>query len=135
MSPLPYGPKSYVEVTDDGNSVVIVMNDSNINKLQHDYNVPYELANGDKIVLSDGKFIDLGEMSGVKKISLGIPIGVNSAGASELAALPGVGGVIAGRIVSYREKNGKFGSMEELKLVDGIGESKLAGMRNLVNLD
>ncbi len=59
-------------------------------------------------------------------------IRVNSAGVSDLERLPGVGPVLAQHIVSYRESNGPFSVVEDLLAVPGIGEIKLAGMRDSV---
>ncbi|MEE9206505.1 MAG: ComEA family DNA-binding protein [Acidimicrobiia bacterium] len=59
-------------------------------------------------------------------------IRVNSAGVSDLERLPGVGPVLAQHIVSYRESNGPFSVVEDLLAVPGIGEVKLAGMRDSV---
>jgi competence protein ComEA len=57
---------------------------------------------------------------------------VNQADAAELDMLPGVGPVLAERIVGYRDENGPFGSVEDLLDVPGIGESKLAAMRESI---
>lgn len=59
-------------------------------------------------------------------------IHLNRAGADELEALPGVGPVLAERIVAHREARGPFQSVEDLLEVAGIGESKLASIRDLV---
>ena len=48
-------------------------------------------------------------------------IDLNTAGAEELKTLYGVGDVLAGRIVAYREENGPFRRVEELTKVNGIG--------------
>ncbi len=56
-------------------------------------------------------------------------VNVNTAGLSELDSLPGVGPVIAQRIIDYRSKNGQFNSAEELLDVKGIGPQKLADMK------
>lgn len=61
----------------------------------------------------------------------GGPISLNSADASELQALPGVGPVLAQRIVAHREEHGKFETVEDLLEVPGIGEAKLASIRDL----
>lgn len=57
-------------------------------------------------------------------------INVNTAGAAELMDLPGIGEVLAQRIVDYREKYGLFRSLEELMEVSGIGEKRLEGIRD-----
>lgn len=55
---------------------------------------------------------------------------VNRATAAELEALPGVGPVLARRIVEYREAHGSFSEIEDLLDVPGIGEAKLATLRD-----
>lgn len=59
-------------------------------------------------------------------------ISVNRADATALEALPGVGPVLAGRIVAHRETNGPFQVVEDLLEVPGIGEAKLASIRDLI---
>jgi competence protein ComEA len=59
-------------------------------------------------------------------------IDLNRATASELEELPGVGPVLAARIVAYRESNGPFDAVEDLLDVGGIGEAKLVGMRDTI---
>lgn len=57
-------------------------------------------------------------------------IDINRSTSVQLEGLPGVGPVLAGRIVAYREENGPFAEVEDLLDVPGIGEAKLAGMRD-----
>lgn len=57
---------------------------------------------------------------------------INVAGVEELEALPGVGPVLAERIVAYREEHGPFAVVEDLLEVPGIGEKKLAALREAV---
>lgn len=61
-------------------------------------------------------------------------ISINRAEAAELEALPGVGPVLAEHIVSYREAHGPFESAEDLLDVPGIGEAKLAAIRDLITV-
>lgn len=60
------------------------------------------------------------------------PVNVNQADATALEALPGVGPVLAGRIVQWRTDNGPFTAVDELSEVSGIGEKMLAQLRPLV---
>jgi len=66
--------------------------------------------------------------------SEGGPIALNRASANDLEELPGVGPVLAERIVAYREQNGPFIEIEDLLQVGGIGEAKLASIRDLVRV-
>lgn len=59
-------------------------------------------------------------------------ISLNGASATELEALPGVGPVLASRIVEHRERAGGFAAVEDLLQVDGIGEKTFAELRELV---
>ena len=57
------------------------------------------------------------------------PVDLNRADPAGLARIPGVGPVLAERIVSHREAHGPFTTLEDLLSVEGIGEGRLAGMR------
>jgi len=46
----------------------------------------------------------------------------------------GIGPSLAGNIIDYREGNGPFTTIEELKLVSGIGESTYDGLKHLVTV-
>ncbi len=61
-------------------------------------------------------------------------VDVNRGSASDLEALPGVGPVLAKRIFEYREEHGPFKTAEDLLDVPGIGEAKLAALRDALNL-
>ena len=58
------------------------------------------------------------------------PVDLNRSGVDELTGLPGVGEVLATRIMAYRETHGPFETLEDLLDVPGIGEGKLAGIRD-----
>ena len=62
------------------------------------------------------------------------PFDINSATAEEFTALPGIGDVLAGRILAYREENGSFAHVEELMNVEGIGEGKMEDILELVTI-
>ncbi len=57
------------------------------------------------------------------------PLDLNAATAAELDALPGIGPVLAARIVEHRRQHGAFRSVEELLSVQGIGPRLLARLR------
>ena len=59
-------------------------------------------------------------------------IDINTATAAQLQTLPGIGEVIAQRIIDYRESHGPFRSVGELTRVEGIGQKRLEAIRDLV---
>ena len=59
---------------------------------------------------------------------------LNTATEAQLRTLPGIGEVLARRIVDYRETNGPFASVEELTAVEGIGNALLYRLRELVTV-
>lgn len=62
------------------------------------------------------------------------PVDLNSADEAALDSLPGVGPVIAQRIVQWRTDNGRFTSVDELTEVSGIGDKLMAQLRPLVRV-
>ncbi len=62
------------------------------------------------------------------------PVDLNTADAAALETLPGVGPATAAAIIDYRERNGPFASVDGLLDVRGIGEAKLAQIRDLVRV-
>lgn len=81
-------------------------------------------------VLLDGEQIFVGEEV---KQSNG-KINLNTASASELEGIPGVGPVLASRIIEYRTTQGGFRSFEDVDAVSGVGPSLLAQLRQHATL-
>ena len=61
-------------------------------------------------------------------------IDLNTASARELESLPGIGPVMAGRIVAHREVNGPFAAVDDVQDVPGIGPKTLESIRSLVTV-
>jgi len=62
-------------------------------------------------------------------------VDLNRAGLEELMSLPGIGEVLAGRILEYRAQNGDFHSVQELTKVEGIGEKTLMKLLNYITVE
>lgn len=63
------------------------------------------------------------------------PLDVNTADAAGLDQLPGIGPVLAARILAWRTAHGPFGSVDALGDVPGIGPATLARLRDLITTD
>lgn len=61
-------------------------------------------------------------------------LSLNAADVAALDALPGIGPVLAQKIVDWRTENGPFASVDQLREVSGIGESKFATLKNKVRV-
>lgn len=59
---------------------------------------------------------------------------INTADEQQLQQLPGIGPVLAARIVEWREKNGAFVIAEDLLAVEGIGMTKLEELRDFITV-
>jgi len=59
-------------------------------------------------------------------------LNINTATAEELEKLPGIGKVMAERIVSYRQKQGPYARPEDIIIIDGIGEKKYRAIADLI---
>lgn len=88
-----------------------------------------EEKNEEIIINSSGEGIVEKEISNNSENKI---ININKANETDLQTLPGIGASLAGRIVEYRNSNGKFNEIEDIKNVSGIGESKYENIKNLI---
>lgn len=79
-------------------------------------------------LLTSTQSIYIGFENGGNKIS------INTSPATTLAILPGIGTVIAQRIIDYRIANGQFDCLDNIKKVSGIGDAVFAKIRELIRL-
>lgn len=148
-----------VVIIDEGSRIIDAINaaggttdNANITKV----NLVYVLEDGVKVNIpsnndlkNDSKFeyitVDSGDGSdnsvetGSKKSDLGIStkhtiVNINIATQTELETLPGIGPSLALNIINYRKENGKFSSIEEIKNVSGIGESKFEQLKEYIRV-
>jgi competence protein ComEA len=61
-----------------------------------------------------------------------VPVNLNTATLAELDALPGVGPVLAQRILDYRTQNGPFTTVDQLQEVPGVGPKKFDSLKTHV---
>ena len=70
----------------------------------------------------------------VPEETVSFPVNINTADADTLTALPGIGQVLAERILAYRQQNGSFRAVEEIMKVEGIGEKKAEAILELITV-
>ncbi len=93
-------------------------------------------------VLYDGQKIVIPQESEIQESGTGGPIvkpadgriNINTADSTQLQEIPGVGPATAEKIIDYRDTNGRFTSVEELKNVSGIGEKTFEKMKDKVSV-
>lgn len=89
-------------------------------------NVSYIIqGSGETGIINDSK-----KLEGKKEEKL--MVNINTANKEEFEKLPGIGSSIATRIVEYRKENGKFGTIEDIKNVSGIGEAKFNNIKSYI---
>lgn len=62
------------------------------------------------------------------------PVNINRASLKELVRLPGIGPVLAVRVFEYRKAHGVFRNINDIKNVEGIGSSTMAGIRYYIKV-
>ena len=91
------------------------------------------LASGDIVTLRirDGQpaVLAMDRMAAKERMLLGIPLDPDLLGPEEWAFLPGIGPVLAARIVADRQENGAFRTLLRVGRVPGIGPGRLEGIR------
>jgi len=61
-------------------------------------------------------------------------ININTASRTELTDLPGIGNTLAQRIIDYRQRNGNFSKIEDIRNVSGIGERRFEAIEDLITV-
>jgi competence protein ComEA len=98
-------------------------------------NLAAPVADGSQVyVPRQGEAVPSGASAGAGAATPAGPLDLNTATLEQLDALPGVGPATAQAILDEREKRGRFGSVDELLDVRGIGPAKLEAIRELVTV-
>lgn len=87
------------------------------------------LPSGEMVTIAANGQITTAPLPGAVRLTLGLPLDLNRATAADLEAVPGLGPVLARRLVQYREKQGPFRDLEQLLNISGIGAVKLEQIR------
>ena len=74
-----------------------------------------------------------GSQTSASQTSTGI-VNINTADATALDSLPGIGPAYSQRIIDYRTQNGKFKSIDEIKNIKGIGDKTFEKLRDLITI-
>jgi len=110
----------------------------------HSLNLATALSDGQQIIVPrkgeevftcniDGEGHPSG-VSGITHSQSGGKININSAALAELENLPGIGPVLARRIIDYRNQNGPFRTIEDLQNVSGIGAKKYSDIKDMITV-
>lgn len=106
-------------------------------------NLAYTLEDGQKLYIpsinekNDTEYVSVENGEKViegEKSSNSSKININKADIEKLKSLPGVGDALAQRIITYRNENGKFKSIEDLKNVSGIGDKKYDSLKEYIEI-
>lgn len=93
-------------------------------------NLARPLGDGEQIVV--GRPVPASGAGAPGGVGASGPISLSAATAEQLDALPGVGPVLARHIIDYRTQHGGFGSVEQLRDVNGIGDRRFSDLKPLV---
>lgn len=118
-------------VVEDGMKVRIPSNDDEINKENSEKREIEETNRNEYITQDSGKGVIVSDEGIDTSSSI---VNINTASQTELEELPGIGPSISSRIVEYRNEKGKFKSIEDIKNVTGIGDSKFEKIKDLIKV-
>lgn len=108
-------------IVEDGTQIYIPRINENLNEIE----LMSENA-GQSIILESNTGSN-GEDKNVK-------VNINTANKEKLETLPGIGETTAQKIIDYREENGKFKSIEDIKNVGGIGDAKFNSLKDKITV-
>ena len=77
---------------------------------------------------------DSGQVAGISTQDSEV-ININQASLEELDKLPGIGPAYAQKIIDWRDQNGDFSNIEEIKNIKGIGDKTFEKLKDLISVD
>ena len=121
-----------IEVGSRMDDVIKIAGGTKENANLSNINLAYELSDGEKIYIPS-IFDDENEYNlSSGYINASSKVNINKANAEELQKINGIGESLANKIISYRNENGKFSSIEDLKNVSGIGDKKYESIKEYI---
>lgn len=90
--------------------------------------------NGDEQILEEKSGENIIEETNMTLGASTKEVNINKATETELQSLPGIGASLASRIIEYRNQNGKFSKIEDIKNVNGIGDSKYDNIKDFITV-
>lgn len=96
-------------------------------------NLARKLVDGEQVLITSKKFQAITPSSGRKSIFTG-KVSINSGTKAQFDSLPGIGPVLAQRILDHRNKNGPFSQISDIQNVSGIGASIFAQIAERLTL-
>lgn len=108
-------------------------------------NLARQVTDGEQIVVQTYIEAEPGNSKSTDASDSGLPsssntevlsskVNINTASASELITLDGIGESTAAKIIAYRQANGSFASIEEIKKVSGIGDRKYEAIKDRITV-
>lgn len=97
-------------------------------------NLARKVSDGELILVGVTPPPDAGGQPGDPGAAAGGKVNLNTASQSQLETLPGVGPVLAQRIIAHRERHGGFRSVGDLRKVSGIGDARYEQLRDFVTV-
>jgi competence protein ComEA len=92
------------------------------------------IVSGSRVEVAPDGGSSVSTMSGAQLLTLGLRIDLNQANAEDLETIPGIGPVLARRIIDYRKAHGPFKKVEDLREVSGLSPQNLQKLKPYLGL-
>jgi comEA protein len=97
-----------------------------------DHSAHFDYSQSDSVFAARSQRLLENPDTAVAAATIPLRININSATKKELIQLPGIGEAVAERILLYRDENGKFRTIQNLKNVKGIGDKKFEKLKPFI---